>query len=131
MKIGEASIASGASPRALRLYEDEGLIVPGRCSNGYRDYCPSTIDRIRVIRHLLDAGLPVRFVKRVLPALIEGAGDLDSQARDEIAAYHDRLTRRIALLERQRSSLGGFLSQAADREAFKRLTFTHTSGSYG
>lgn len=127
MKIGEASNASGASPRALRLYEDEGLIVPGRCSNGYRDYCLSTIDRVRVIRSLLDAGLPVRFIKRVLPTLVDGAGDLDARAREEIGAYHDRLTRRIALLEQQRCSLGEFLS----RMAVDRLTLTHASGSYG
>lgn len=116
MKIGEASIASGATPRALRLYEDEGLIVPGRCSNGYRDYYPSTIDRVRVIRSLLDAGLPVRYVKRLLPRLVDGAGDLDSRAREEIAAYHDRLSRRITLLERQRTALGEFLDRSPDGE---------------
>lgn len=115
MRIAEASIASGASPRALRLYEDEGLIVPGRCSNGYRDYCPSTIDRIRMVRSLLAAGLPVRLVRRVLPTLVDGAGNLDPQAHDEIVEYHDRLSRRIAQLERQRTSLGEFLAQRAPR----------------
>lgn len=131
MQIGEAAAAAGTSPRALRLYEDEGLIVPGRCSNGYRDYCPSTIDRIRTVRALLGAGLPVRFVKRVLPAVVDGAGTLDRQSREEIAAYHRRLTRRIEQLEQQRSSLGEFLGRADDREAFDRLTFTHASNSYG
>jgi DNA-binding transcriptional MerR regulator len=116
MRISEAAAVSGASPRALRLYEDEGLIVPGRCSNGYRDYCASTVGRVRVIRSLLDAGLPVRFIKRVLPAIADGDGGLDSQAHDEIAAYHDRLGRRIALLERQRSALGQFLERAAHQE---------------
>lgn len=116
MKIGEASIVGGATPRALRLYEDEGLIVPGRCSNGYRDYYPSTIDRVREIRSLLDAGLPVRYVKRLLPRLVDGAGDLDSRSREEIAAYYDRLSERITLLERQRTALGEFLARAPDGE---------------
>jgi hypothetical protein len=49
MKIGEASLASGASPRALHLYEEEGLIEPGRFGNGYRDYCSATIERVRAI----------------------------------------------------------------------------------
>ncbi|WP_405623382.1 zinc-binding dehydrogenase [Streptomyces sp. NBC_00076] len=36
-RFSEASRASGVSARSLRHYEDEGLIVPGRCSNGFRD----------------------------------------------------------------------------------------------
>jgi len=99
------------SRRALRLYEDEGLIVPGRCSNGYRDYCRSTIDRVLVIRSLLAAGLPVRLVREVLPRFADGAAGLDQRVHDEIAAYRDRLARRIERLERQRDSLGEFLSQ--------------------
>lgn len=110
MKIGEASRASGASPRALRLYEEEGLIVPGRCSNGYRDYCSTTIDRVGVIRGLLDAGLPVRLVKDVLPAFADG-NEIDPHVREEIERYHDRLVRRISQLALRRASLTAFLDQ--------------------
>ena len=66
MRIGEAAAASGTSVRSLRFYEDEGLIVPGRLGNGYRDFCRSTIDRVVVIRTLLEAGLPVRLVREAL-----------------------------------------------------------------
>jgi DNA-binding transcriptional MerR regulator len=111
VRIGEASSASGVSRRALRLYEDEGLIVPGRCSNGYRDYCRSTLDRVLVIRSLLEAGLPVRLVREVLPGFADGRTRLDPRARDQIAAYRDRLTRRIDRLERQQASLGEFLAR--------------------
>lgn len=110
VRIGEASAASGASPRALRLYEDEGLIVPGRCSNGYRDYCSATIERVRVVRGLIDAGLPVRLVRRALPAVVDGR-DLDERTREEVARYHDRLVRRIEQLDRQRASLAEFLGR--------------------
>jgi hypothetical protein len=64
-----------------------------------------------VIRALLEAGLPVRLVKRVLPSLAAGRAGLDRDVRDEIAAYHDGLARRIERLERQRASLAEFLSQ--------------------
>lgn len=116
MKISEAALASGASPRALRLYEDEGLILPGRFSNGYRDYCESTIDRVVAVRRLLDAGLPVRFVKRVLPMVVGDDSTIDRQALEEIAAYRERLTERIASLERQRSALGDFLARHSRKE---------------
>lgn len=127
MKIGEASLASGASPRALRLYEDEGLIVPGRFSNGYRDYCSATIDRVRTIRGLLDAGLPIRLVRKVLPAIADGR-HLEQQIREELEAYHDRLVHRIMQLNQRRASLATFLGRL---DAIEQLTFTQASGSYG
>jgi DNA-binding transcriptional MerR regulator len=110
MKISDASVASGASPRALRLYEDEGLIVPGRFSNGYRDYCTTTIDRVRLIRGLLESGLPVRLVKKVLPAVAEGRA-LDRTTRAELQDYHDRVVLRIRQLDQRRSSLAMFLGR--------------------
>ena len=38
MSIGEFSRRSSLSPKALRLYEREGLLVPEREDNGYRSY---------------------------------------------------------------------------------------------
>ncbi|MFD7030012.1 MerR family transcriptional regulator [Streptomyces sp. NPDC059917] len=116
MRIGEASRATGVSVRSLRFYEDEGLIVPGRHDNGYRDYCAVTVERVRVIRSLLESGLPVRLIKEVLPFLAEhpngGAAALCGEFLDEVRDYHGRLTERIAALTAQRAALESFLSTA-------------------
>jgi DNA-binding transcriptional MerR regulator len=99
----------------LRFYEDEGLIVPGRCSNGYRDYCRSTVDRVIAVRSLLESGLPVRMIREVLPQLAPGREDGADQRPeflDEVQAYRDRLAARITALETQKSALDDFLNEA-------------------
>ncbi|WP_282700551.1 MerR family transcriptional regulator [Streptomyces sp. CC219B] len=129
MRIGEASRASGASARSLRYYEDEGLIVPGRHSNGYRDYCRSTIDRVLVIRSLLESGLPVRLIKEVLPHLTERpAADPDVTCAEflrEVRTYRDRLAARIALLSEQQAALDAYLREAGTPPDDHHLTLTH------
>jgi DNA-binding transcriptional MerR regulator len=116
VKIGEASKATGASARSLRFYEDEGLIVPGRCSNGYRDYCRTTVDRVIAVRSLLESGLPVRMIRELLPEPADGreasADQLRSDFLDEVQAYRDRLAARITVLDTQRSALDAFLNEA-------------------
>ncbi|HEX6338385.1 MAG TPA: MerR family transcriptional regulator [Jiangellaceae bacterium] len=116
MRIGEASRVSGVSARSLRYYEDEGLIVPGRCGNGYRDYCRSTIERVRVIRSLLESGLPVRLIKDVLPHLTaEPAADASAVCAaflQEVQTYRDRLAARIANLSEQQAALDAYLREA-------------------
>ncbi|NUT51845.1 MAG: MerR family transcriptional regulator [Saccharothrix sp.] len=110
MKIGEASRATGVSARSLRFYEDEGLIVPGRFGNGYRDYCRSTVDRVIVIRSLLASGLPLRMIREVLP---ESTGDVVTSERfvADVRAYRDRLAARIAALDARQSALDAFLAE--------------------
>jgi DNA-binding transcriptional MerR regulator len=122
MKISEASRVSGVSARSLRYYEDEGLIVPGRFSNGYRDYCRSTIDRVLVIRSLLESGLPVRLIKEVLPHLTDGPGDVGTdevcaEFLHEVQSYRDRLAARIADLSAQQAALDAYLREARPTDA--------------
>lgn len=116
MRISEASGLTGVSARSLRHYEDEGLIVPGRLSNGFRDYCRSTIDRVLVVRSLLRYGLPVRLVREALSLPTEGPDrgtDLVSpDFLHEVQRYRDRLTARIAALSDQRAALDSYLQQA-------------------
>ncbi|MFF3438722.1 MerR family transcriptional regulator [Streptosporangium sp. NPDC002721] len=118
MRIGEAARTSGVSARSLRFYEDEGLIVPGRCGNGYRDYCGSTIDRVIVIRLLLDSGLPVRLIRDALPHVTGESIDRDQLCEEflvEVRRYRDRLKARIAALTAQRSALDAFLDESSHR----------------
>jgi DNA-binding transcriptional MerR regulator len=116
MKISEASRVSGVSVRSLRHYEDEGLIVPGRFSNGFRDYCQSTIDRVLIIRSLLESGLPVRLIREVLPRLTDGsdAGTdvVCAEFLHEVQGYRDRLAARIAILSDQQAALDAYLREA-------------------
>ncbi|MEU4997313.1 MerR family transcriptional regulator [Streptomyces sp. NPDC021622] len=123
MKISEASRVSGVSARSLRHYEQEGLIVPGRCSNGFRDYCQSTVDRVLVIRSLLESGLPVRLIRELLPSLTDERDvgtDVDGVCEEflhEVRSYRDRLAARIAVLSDQQAALDAYLREAggADR----------------
>ncbi|BAJ27706.1 MULTISPECIES: MerR family transcriptional regulator [Kitasatospora] len=58
MRIGDAAAAAGTTPRALRLYEQRGLLpAPDRSSSGQRVYGETDVARVRVIRGLLALGL--------------------------------------------------------------------------
>ncbi|MFF3501768.1 MerR family transcriptional regulator [Streptomyces sp. NPDC003247] len=60
MRIGDAAAAVGATPRALRFYEQRGLLPPPRRTRaGQRDYTPDDLAVLRGIRHLLALGLTV------------------------------------------------------------------------
>lgn len=112
MRIGQASRLSGASVRALRHYEDEGLIAPGRHRNGYRDYCDFTIARVRRVRSLLDVGLPLRLVREVLPHLGDGGTPITSvcdEFLDDVQRYRDNVAARIADLAAQQDALDAYL----------------------
>lgn len=69
MRIGELAEATGTSPRALRHYEQAGLLSSRRSANGYRQYDASAVVRVRNIRHLLDAGLTLGDVRAFRPCL--------------------------------------------------------------
>jgi MerR family transcriptional regulator, copper efflux regulator len=52
MTIGEASRRSGWSPRMLRYLEQEGLVVPGRSSSGYRRYGIRELNQLNALVEL-------------------------------------------------------------------------------
>lgn len=60
MRIGDAAAAAGTTPRALRFYEQRGLLPPPvRTTSGQREYGADEIARVRVIRDLLSLGLTI------------------------------------------------------------------------
>ena len=69
MRIGELSRLTGVSVRALRYYEEEGLIRSVRSANGYRDFPDSAVEAVQRIRDLIECGLPTRIIRDILPYL--------------------------------------------------------------
>ncbi|MEV0715021.1 MerR family transcriptional regulator [Asanoa sp. NPDC050611] len=116
MKIGELARSTGVSVRALRYYEQEGLIRSARSGNGYRDFAPEAVDAVQQIRALIDSGLPTRIIREVLPYL-EGPESLlprkpCTYMLDEVARHRDQLERRVTCLTRNRDALDAYLRAA-------------------
>jgi MerR family transcriptional regulator, heat shock protein HspR len=64
--ISVAAQLSGLHPQTLRIYEREGLVEPGRSAGGTRLYSGSDVTRLREIAVLIDGGLNIAGIKRVL-----------------------------------------------------------------
>ncbi|MFE4367281.1 MerR family transcriptional regulator [Streptomyces sp. NPDC056835] len=71
MRIGELSRRAGVSQRALRYYEEQGLLRPVRRPSGYREYDETDVASVRRIRTLLAAGLGTAVIAEVLPCMVE------------------------------------------------------------
>jgi DNA-binding transcriptional MerR regulator len=92
MRVGELATHTGSSIRALRYYEESGLLHAKRRSNGYRDFDDSAVERVRVIRDLLDTGFTVEEIRSLDDCLPcpHSAGRCSSLTA---ALYRRKLTR--------------------------------------
>ncbi|XVV05726.1 MerR family transcriptional regulator [Actinosynnema sp. CA-248983] len=117
MKIGELARVTGVSTRALRFYEENGLLESDRLPNGYRVYPETAVARVRNIRNLLDHGLTLEDVAHFRCCL---DGDVMSADPDpQLVAVAQR---RLAVLDERIDALVQVrdqLSEAVlDRAAF-------------
>ncbi|MEK8017171.1 MAG: MerR family transcriptional regulator [Candidatus Parabeggiatoa sp.] len=64
-KIGDVAQMLGTTPRTLRYYEEEGLIVSRRTEGGTRFYSQQDITRLRIILKLTKLGLPINDIKQL------------------------------------------------------------------
>ena len=105
MRIGEAASATGMTTKALRFYEDRGLLPTAtRASNGYRDYGDETVARLDFIRRSRIAGLTLAQIGDILR--VRDAGDAPcTHVRDSLARQLTELDRQIAQLVALRATV--------------------------
>ncbi|MET7621771.1 MerR family transcriptional regulator [Streptomyces sp. NPDC005408] len=75
MLIGELANKVGTTIRALRYYEQQGLLHPRRAPNGYREYDESKVTQVGKIKLLLSLGLTANDVRSFLPCLDQDIAD--------------------------------------------------------
>jgi DNA-binding transcriptional MerR regulator len=64
--ISVAAELSGTAIQNLRVYERRGLVLPDRTEGGTRRYSNADVERLVRIRELLEAGLNLAGIDRVL-----------------------------------------------------------------
>jgi DNA-binding transcriptional MerR regulator len=95
MGIGEFAELSWLSPRALRLYDELGLLPPARVDpdSGYRWYEPAQLDQARLVSSLRKLDIPLAQIKVILAldgaAAAEQVASCWSRAEVSHAAHRD------------------------------------------
>jgi MerR family transcriptional regulator/heat shock protein HspR len=64
--ISVAAELTGLHPQTLRLYDQEGLVRPGRSAGGTRRYSTDDLDRLHQIMALTSDGINLAGVRRIL-----------------------------------------------------------------
>ena len=88
----------GVSSKALRVYEREGLVTPGRSAAGWRAYGPAQAARLHQIMALRGLGLSLKQIRALLVDDRASLADVLVLQRDSLAAQRGKLDAAIALL---------------------------------
>jgi DNA-binding transcriptional MerR regulator len=68
ISIGEFARRSRLSPKALRLYDERGVLVPSRVdqASGYRYYGTAQLEKARLVVMLRQLQVPLAVIKELL-----------------------------------------------------------------
>ncbi len=109
MNIGELADGSGVSAKAIRYYEQSGLLPPARRgSNGYRMYDDRDVKVLSFIKRARDLGFTVDEVAELL-ALWTDRSRASSDVKRMAQARIDEVDRRIAELRTIRKTLADLI----------------------
>jgi putative AdoMet-dependent methyltransferase len=98
MKVHEAARLLGVTPRALRFYEEKGLLQPHKeAENGYRLYGEDDLIRLRWIISLRELGLSISAIQEAMPAIEQPKQWISKLDRARAALYAEWLTAKEAL----------------------------------
>jgi DNA-binding transcriptional MerR regulator len=127
LRIQEVAAEIGLTTRAIRYYEEIGLLEPAARSDGaYRLFDDSDLERLRFIKELRDdAGFSLAQIGQLLEdeaarernrERLRTTTDPDER-RVLVVEARDRVDRQIATLREKRDRLESMLAAAEDRRA--------------
>ncbi|HEY4634354.1 MAG TPA: MerR family transcriptional regulator [Candidatus Limnocylindrales bacterium] len=125
LRIQEVAAETGLTTRAIRYYEEIGLLEPAARSDGaYRLFDASDLERLRFIKELRDgAGFSLAQIGQLLEdeAARERNRERFRSTRDPrerramVVEARDRVDRQIATLRDKRERLDAMIGEAEDR----------------
>ena len=111
MRIGDLAVRADVSVRALRYYEEQGLLTATRSPSGQRRFADAAVDRVRLVQQLYAAGLTSRTILELLPCVDAQVSTPESEAR--LAAERERIDRQIQGLLATRDRLDAVIASTS------------------
>jgi len=107
--IGEVARRTGASRKALRLYEAARIVTPaGRTATGYRLYGADAVPVVAFVRRAQRLGLTLDEIREIVAIRRSGRAPCD-RVRQVVQRKLEDVERRLADLARVRDDLRGLL----------------------
>ena len=122
MKINEVVRITGLTKKAIRLYEDRGLITVERCENGYRDYSEKDVKTLKQIKLLRAAGVSITDIRLLFSGMLS-LDDVIEKRKKEINAESGLNSERYAFCETLAQRIANGEEKAAE-------TFMETDDSF-
>ena len=109
MKIGELAHLTGVSVRALRYYEEKGVLRPQRTPSGYRIFTDADARTVAHVQTLLTAGLGMDLIAEIVSCM-SGETLLLEDCRARLEVERHRMTSDIDRLAHARTMLDNLLA---------------------
>ncbi|NIK54603.1 MerR family transcriptional regulator [Kribbella shirazensis] len=93
VRIGEVARGAGVSVRAVRYYEQQGLLTAERSPSSQRLYRQDAVTLVRFIQQMYAAGLTSRRIAELLPCW--DSGHTDAEQRAMLRAERDRIQAKV------------------------------------
>ncbi|MEV0242860.1 MerR family transcriptional regulator [Streptomyces sp. NPDC050674] len=93
IRIGEVARGAGVSVRAVRYYEQQGLLIAERSRSGQRLYRQDAVALVRFFQQMFAAGLTSRRISELLPCW--DSGHTDAEQRAMLRAERDRIQAKV------------------------------------
>lgn len=120
LRIGDLAKATGKTARALRLYEEMGLLSPGtRTAGGFRVYGEDAVTRVRWIAQQQDLGFTLQEVQDLIGAAAcpgvpkEAMAEVQRRFRQKLDEVNTHLARLTELKSELEASLA-YLEECHD-----------------
>lgn len=138
LRIQEVAAETGLTTRAIRYYEEVGLLEPAARSDGaYRLYDASDLERLRFIKELRDdAGFSLAQIGQLLED--EAARERNreryratadpAERRDLVVEALERADRQIETLRAKRDRLDAMIAEAERRREHNRRHLAELEG---